>query len=287
MHKALLQARNRRIRPATDDKVLTAWNALALVAFSEAARYLDRPDYLEIAQKNASFLLTNLHPYDRLLRSWRNGRACHNAYLEDYAGLILGLLALYQSDTDMKWFVAALKLADKMLTQFSDPEGGFFDTREDHDHLILRPKVLQDNATPSGSALSAMALLQLSAYSGNGLWRDQAERMLGSVQDVASRYPTAFSQWLCAMHLAIHPINEVAILGDPNHSNTQAFIDVLWSKFRPNCLAAISAHPPLPDSPPLLLNRPLINALPTAYVCQNFACKLPVNAPDELAAQLG
>jgi uncharacterized protein YyaL (SSP411 family) len=163
-HRKLLQVRNTRVRPATDDKILVMWNALALAAFAEAARYLGRKDYLDAAIRNADFLLGHLYVDDRLLRSWRDGKAKHNAYLEDYAALILALLSLYQSDLDAKWYSTALKLADEMVQHFSDPKGGFFDTRDDHESLLVRPKDIQDNATPSGSALAVTALLELSAY---------------------------------------------------------------------------------------------------------------------------
>lgn len=286
LHARLLAVRSQRVRPGTDDKVLVAWNALALVAFAEAARYLQRPDYLEVARQNADFLLTELNPHDRLLRSWRKGRAQHNAYLEDYAGLILGLLALYQSDPDPYWFSSALQLCEDMMAHYPDPQGGFFDTRDDHGDLLTRPKELQDNATPSGNAQASLALLQLSAYTGRGEWRDLAERMLSSVQSAAVRYPTAFSFWLCAIDFAVTPVNEVAILGDLEDPLADAMLAILWAAYRPNLLAAVSSYPPPPNSPPLLHDRPLLDDRPTAYVCQNFVCQRPVNSPAELEAQL-
>lgn len=286
LHAQLLLARENRIRPGTDDKVLVSWNALALIAFAEASRYLKRPDYLAVARQNADFLLTELHPGDRLLRSWRKGHARHNAYLEDYAGLILGLLSLYQSDPDPWWFNSAIQLAEEMLQHFRDEQDGFYDTRDDHGPLVTRPKELQDNATPSGNSLAATALLQLAAYTGRGDWRDLAESMLVSIQGSAVRYPTAFSQWLCAIDFAINPVYEIAVLGEPLDPNTQALTQVIWSRWRPFSLAAISAFPPPQNAPPLLHDRPLLQDRPTAFVCQNFTCQLPVNSPQQLQAQL-
>ncbi|HLO14402.1 MAG TPA: thioredoxin domain-containing protein, partial [Anaerolineales bacterium] len=170
-HSKLLEVRNTRVRPGTDDKVLVMWNALALLAFAEAGRYLDRKDYLDAARRNARFLLDNLYITDRLLRSWREGQAKHNAYLEDYAGLILALLALYQSDSNQESYTTAQILADQMVAHFADPDGGFFDTRDDHEALLVRPKDIQDNATPSGNALAATALLQLATYGDRSKWR--------------------------------------------------------------------------------------------------------------------
>ena len=285
-HAKLLEARNTRIRPGTDDKVLVMWNALALLAFSEAARYLDRKDYLDAATRNARFLLDHLYVKDRLLRSWREDQAKHNAYLEDYAGLILALLALYQSDSNVEWYTAALKLADEMVAHFSDPDGGFFDTRDDHEALLVRPKDIQDSATPSGNALAATALLQLAAYGDRNNWRNVAEDMLASIQNALLRYPTSFAQWLSAANFAVGPTREVAIIGGPNDSRVQELLRTLWKSYRPRQVTAISAYPPEPGSPALLADRPLLNNQPTAYVCQGFVCLQPVNSPDEMEAQL-
>jgi uncharacterized protein YyaL (SSP411 family) len=285
-HFRLLTARNTRIRPGTDDKVLVMWNALALSAFAEAGRYLDRKDYLDAAIRNAHFLMDNLHINGRLLRSWRNGQAKHNAYLEDYAGLIHALLVLYQYDPNPVWYAAALKLGDEMVMHFADPNGGFFDTRDDHEALLIRPKDVQDNATPSGNALAATALLELAAYGDRNEWRSMAEDMLGSIQNASLRYPTAFGQWLCAADFAVGPTYEVAIIGDPDNPETKELVKTLWKTFRPRQVTAISIYPPEPGAPALLEDRPLLNDQPTAYVCQGFVCLQPVNSPTEMESQL-
>lgn len=285
-HSKLLAARSARIRPGTDDKVLVMWNALALSAFAEASRYLGRQDYLDAAIHNARFMLNNLYIENRLLRSWRDGHAKHNAYLEDYAGLILALLSLYQSDPNLEWYTTAVKLADEMVTHFADSDGGFFDTRDDHETLLVRPKDIQDNATPSGNALAVAALLQVATYDDHTEWRSLAENMLASIQNVVLRYPTAFAQWLCAADFAAGPRQEVAIIGDPDHPQTREFLKTIWKSYRPRQVTAISAYPPGSGSPTLLKDRPLINDLPTAYVCQGFVCLKPVNSPDEMEAQL-
>ncbi|HET9913381.1 MAG TPA: thioredoxin domain-containing protein [Anaerolineales bacterium] len=285
-HSRLLEARNNRVRPGTDDKVLVMWNALTLSAFAEAGRYLGRQDYLEAATHNARFLMNNLYVNDRLLRSWRAGQAKHNAYLEDYAGLILGLLALYQSDHSPEWYKMALILADEMVAHFADPAGGFFDTRDDHETLVVRPKDIQDNATPSGNALAATALLQLATYGDRVKWRSVAEGMLASIQNAFLRYPTSFAQWLAAADFAVGPTREVAILGEPEDDRTRSLLKTLWKNYRPHQVAAISAYPPEPGSPALLQNRPLLNNEPTAYVCQGFVCLQPVNLPEQMEIQL-
>jgi len=285
-HARLLKVRSSRVRPGTDDKVIVMWNALALTALAEAGRYLNRKDYLDAAIRNARFLLDNLYLKDRLLRSWRESQAKHNAYLEDYAAMILALLSLYQSNPDAKWYSTALKLADDMVTHFSDPNGGFFDTRDDHEALLVRPKDIQDNATPSGNALAATALLQLATYGNRSNWRSVAENMLASVQNAILRYPTAFAQWLSAADFAIGPTREVAIVGDLDDDKTQALVRTLWKSYRPQQVSAISAYPPGPGSPALLADRTLIGDQPTAYVCRGFVCLQPVNSSDDMEAQL-
>jgi uncharacterized protein YyaL (SSP411 family) len=286
IRKVLLDARDGRVRPATDDKVLTSWNGLMLVSFAEAARYLKRDDYLIAAQRNARFLLHALQENGRLYRSWREGEARQLGYLEDYAALILGLLALYQSDLDPNWYQTAEELAMIMVSRFSDPNGGFFDTADDHETLIVRPKDIQDNATPSGNALAISALLTLSAYSGDGELRDTAERALGGSQAMIARYPTAFGQWSQALMIAQAPIKEIAILGSPDEDQTQALFARVWAQFRPYAVLAGSAHPPPPGSPALLHDRPQLESAPTAYVCENFVCLNPTRDPDVLSEQL-
>jgi uncharacterized protein YyaL (SSP411 family) len=285
-HVRLFKLRGQRVRPGTDDKILTAWNALALVALAEAGRYLQRADYLQAARDNARFLLNNLYVEGRLLRSWRAGQARHNDYLEDYAGLILGLLALYQSDPQLEWYGSAIKLADEMQAHYSDGQGGFYDIRDDQEELLLRPRDLQDNATPSGNALAAQALLELAAYGDHLEGRSIAEGLLAGILESAVRYPTAFARWLSAADFALGPLHEVAILGEPEAAGTQALLQTLWQNYHPRQVAAISTFPPAAGAPALLNERGLLDGQPTAYVCQGFVCRQPVNTPQALKIQL-
>ena len=286
LHQRLLAARSKRVRPNTDDKILSAWNGLALRAFAEAARSLGRRDYLTAAQSCAQFLLENMILDGRLQRSWRQGKARHAAYLEDHAALALGLLALYQADGNVCWYAAAKELAASMRMLFSDPGGGFFDTGGDHEALLLRPKDLQDNATPSGNALAACALLQLAAYEGQPEWRAQVETMIASASDQMVRYPTAFAQWLQAADFALGPVQEVAIIGEVEDAQTQTLAGALWNTFRPRMVVAVSTAPPHQAAPALLRERQMLNNRPTAYVCRDFTCLRPVTTPQELTAQL-
>jgi uncharacterized protein YyaL (SSP411 family) len=286
-HHKLYAAREERVRPATDDKVLVAWNALALRAFAQAARTLNRTDYLAAAQKNADFLLRALYSGGRLLRAWRNGAARHNAVLEDHAGLILALLDLYQSDADPRWFQAALQLAEDMQVHFRDPRGGYFDTREDQQDLITRPKELQDNAVPSGNALAALALLELAAFDDRGEWHSIAEEMIASLQEVMVKYPTAFGFWLQAADFAAGPVRQIALVGQPDRPETAALLEEIWRKYRPRTVVAL-ANPKAAQGyrPGLLRDRPMQGDTTTVYVCEGFTCNFPVTSVEELRRQL-
>jgi len=282
----LLEARNRRPQPGRDDKVLAAWNGLAIAAFAEAARVLTRDDWRVAAERAADLFLTRLRDADgRLRRSYKDGQARQQGVLEDYANTADALLALYETTFDERWFVAARELADAMLDHFADPAGGFFDTADDHETLITRPKGLQDNALPSGNAMAALVLLRLAALTGEGRYRSGAESTLRLVTPVAARYPTAFAQWLLGMQLALGRIDELAIVGAAGEAATQALLAVARESHRPNLVVAVSAEPDA-SAVPLLRDRAALDGRATAYVCHGFACLRPVTEPAELAAQL-
>jgi len=282
----LYDVRAQRIWPGLDDKVLTAWNGLMLAAFAEAGRTLNRPDYTEIAEQNATFIYETMRTSDgRLLRTWRSGsNPKYNAYLEDYAYLADGLLALYQATFAEKWFIWAKELADVMLNFFHDAEnGGFFDTSTDHEDLIHRPKELQDNATPSGNALAAHVLLRLSLYSGEGRYWDVAESSISGLQSPMLEYPSAFSQWLSAASFCLGNPQEVAVVGQPEAEDTMALVDTIFAEYRPNLITAVGENN---QTIPLLANRDKLAGKATAYVCRRFVCQQPVNEAAALAAQL-
>jgi len=221
----------------------------------------------------------------RLLRAWRNGRARLNAYLEDYANCIDGLLALYETAFDARWFAEAGRLADLMIAHFRDPAGGFFDTSDDHETLVVRPKDLQDNATPSGNAMAATVLLRLAALTGEGRYHDLAEEALRLTQPLVGTYPTAFAQWLGALDFALSRPKEIAIIGDPAAAETRALLEVVGRSYHPNQVVALG-RPGEAPSVPLLEGRTPLDGHATAFVCEGFACRLPVTDPEALAAQL-
>ena len=268
-------SRGGRVRPQADDKVITAWNGLALQACSEAARALNRPDYLAAAQQTAHFLLENCFVNGSLLRTWRKGQAGTTAVLEDYAAFILGLLALYQADFNPRWYQAALRFTGSMLELFEDPAGGFFDAPSGSTHLIFRPKSLQDNATPSGNALAALALLQLSELDARPAWRQKAFVLLASLQDSLAQYPLSFSQHLQALNFSLRPVKQAAVVWPQGQTCPPAMLEPFWQTYQPFTLVAGTPFP-VPDGLPALLhNRPPVNHQATVYICQDFTCQMP------------
>ncbi len=283
--RALFEAREKRVHPGLDDKVLSGWNGLMLAAFAEAARVLKRDDYRAAAVANAEFLMREMrNDQGRLYRSWRKGQPKVNGYLEDYAAVIEGLMTLYETTFEPRWFTAARELTETLLARFADTEqGGFFDTGDDHEPLVVRPKSAQDNAVPSGNSLAATALLKLAALTGESRYGDIAEKMLRSVQPLMEKYPTGFGQWLVALSYALGEPKEIAIAGDPAREDTQAMLAAVWSKYRPFQVLAVGEND---STVPLLAGRIQRDGKATAYVCFHFACRRPITEAAELGAVL-
>jgi hypothetical protein len=288
--RILFAARERRVKPGRDEKVLAAWNGLMLATFAEAARDQTLGQRAELyrsaAEKNAAFLLQQMRTSDgRLRRTWKAGQAKLNGYLEDYACVIDGLLELYQTTFDEQWFVAARDLAEMMMQHYADPAGGFFDTSDDHETLVARPKDVQDNAVPSGNAQAATVLLKLAAFTGEERYYRHAESLPGALQSALLQSPLGFAQWLIALDFALSDPQEIAIVGDPQSSEAQALLDVIRRGYRPHQVAAFGAPDRL-SAVPLLRDRPMIDNRPTAYVCVRFACQRPTTDPAVLSGQL-
>ncbi len=288
IRRRLYAARSERVPPGLDDKILTSWNGLMLASLAEAGRVLKRDDYLEVARRAGAFLLENMvDGRGRLYRSHKDGRSRLNGYLEDYANLIDGLLELYQSTFELKWFDAARRLADMALRHFRAEDGGFYDTSDDHERLIVRPRNLQDNVTPSGNGMMAKQLLRLAAYTGEARYEGAAREVLRKLSDAMRQYPQAFAESLNAADMFICGIAEVAIIGDRADAATGEILDGLWATYRPNIIAALAdADVERHDSIPLLSGRARIDGATTVYVCRNFACRLPVTTAAETLALL-
>ena len=279
----LLAARERRIHPGRDEKVITAWNGLMLAAFAEAARVLDRDDYREVAIKNANFILAELRtPGGRLWHTWKDAEAKINGYLDDYAHLIEGLLELYQTTFDSRWYQSARELTDEVLEHFSSPEGEFYDTSDDHEKLITRPRELQDNAVPSGNAMTAYTMLRLSGLAMNTQYLERATQSLASMQPMLANHPLGFSQWLNALSYTLAPPREIAIIGDPKSVDTRAMLKASVEGYHPHQIIALTSPQTEAVGVPLLENRVQLDDMVTAYVCTNFTCFAPITNPSKL-----
>jgi uncharacterized protein len=277
----LLQRRAQRVRPGLDDKILLAWNALMLDALAEAAAALERDDWMEAARTNARFLLGQLRRDDgRFLRSWR---APYLAYAEDYAALLEALLTMAEVD-DSSWLADARTVADELLRLFHDPDGrGFFTTGHDAEQLVVRPKDVFDDATPSANSLAANGLLRLAALTGDVRYEAPAVDVAEMLARPMASHPTAFAHMLAACERVLTPPLEVAIVGPADDPATLALRREIFRRLIPSMvtLAGLSS-----DASPLLADREARNGSPTAYVCEHYACKQPVTSPEELRVQL-
>lgn len=287
IYQKLFTAREKRIKPSADEKVLTSWNALMLWSFSEAGRYLDTPEYTAAAEKNAEFILNYLIQDDKLYHAWYQGTVSQPAYLEDYAALVLALLSLYQTTQRVDWFVKARSFLGEAIDRFQDPNGGFFDTDPQYLDIPFKSQTIwQDNATPSANAMITYALLLMDAFTGDEKYNQLAVNQLSHIIEDAVKHPLYYSSWLQNAALADVPLIQVAVLGDPHHPNTQNMRKIVWEKYRPNIVYVESDYPPPPEAPTILQERPLRGKLPTAYVCEFFYCRYPTNKPEELSSLL-
>ena len=292
----LLEVRERRVHPLLDDKVLASWNGLMLRSFAEAGAVLGRVDYLEAAVKNAEFLTTVMRPQGRLLRTYRNGEAKLLGYLEDYSCVADGLIALYEATLDLRWLENAVAMADSMIELFWDEAtGGFYDTGSDHEALVIRPRDVFDNAQPCGGSVASDILLKLAVFTGNDDYAAKAAVPLRSLHDHMARSPGGTGHWLSALDFYISAVKEVAVVGPSENAATSELLDTVRRQFLPNKVL-MGYDPSSSESTgqeslslsgyPLLEGRGMVNGQPTAYVCQNYVCQLPVTEPGPLLAQL-
>jgi uncharacterized protein YyaL (SSP411 family) len=279
----LFEAREQRVRPGRDDKVLTAWNGLMLRAFAMAARIFGRGDFQSQAETNARFLLAELRRDGRLLRTWKDGQAHLNGYLEDYAFLIDGLVALHEATLDPAWLIEARGLTDTMLDLFWVNGEGFYDTARDHEQLVARPRDVFDNATPSGTSVAAEVLLRIASLTGEGRYADRAREVLQSMAPMMTRAPGGFGRLLAALDFEQSPPRELAIIGRLESTNTRRLLDAASSRYEPNLVLAGSEEGDRRARAfPVLTDRTERDGTATAYVCEHYVCQAPVTSPEEL-----
>ena len=288
--RILYAARERRVHPGLDDKVLASWNGLAMAAFAEAGRALGRDDYVRAAVRNAEFITGSLVEGGRLLRSWKDGWAKISGYLEDYAMVGFGLLAVYEATFDRRWLDESRRLAEDALRLFWDPDKEMlFDTGTDQEALVVRPRNLFDNAVPSGTSVAIEWLLRLAILTGEERYEHLAMTALRPMADLLRRHPSGFGRYLAALDFHLGPVAEVAIVW-PSSAGANAADDLrstVFSRYQPNrVLVGAREGDAASSGLPLLADRPAAGGKPTAYVCRRYVCQLPVTEPGDLARQL-
>jgi uncharacterized protein YyaL (SSP411 family) len=289
-----LAARQPRVRPGRDDKVIVAWNGLMIDAMARAGAALVEPRYVDAARKAADFILSEMLTVDgRLLHTWRAGTAKLDAYLDDYAALANALVSVYEATFREAYLERAAKLIDVLLEKFVDPnDGGFFFTASDHETLIARTKELTDSSTPSGNALAATALVRLSKLLGRRDYADAAEKTLTAAAPVMGRAPMAAGQMLLALDHYLGPAFELVLVGDSSSSEGRAATGLLQGRFLPRCVIAArdaeSAGRPDPSTQmdELFSGKHSSDGLPVLYVCQDFACREPAVSLAAMEQQL-
>ena len=281
LNTKLLQAREKRVHPGRDEKVLTSWNSLMISAFVDGYRVLKEPSYLAAAKRAANFIVENLYANNRLLRTWGRGKAKLNGYLEDYAYFVQALLDLSTVDFDPKWFELAVSLNEIMLEQFSDNrDNSFFFTSDEHEQLIARTKNFFDASVPSATSIAVTNLIRLGKLTGNKEYSDRAVAVMNIYAAYFDRAPEQFSYQLCALDMYLSGGTEIALLVDSQQPNSQDALFAIHSKYLPNSVIIVKdvSGPPGPtlDKSPLLESRQPISGQPTVFVCRDYSCQQPI-----------
>ena len=287
----LYAARTGRPPPLRDDKILTAWNGLMISAHAQAALVLGDERYARRAERAAAFLLKHLRRDGRLLRSYKSGRARHNAYLDDYASLIAALLDLYEATGKPDWLREAVALEDVLEEHYQDEEnGGFFMTSDDHEKLLAREKPSYDGAEPSGNSVAAMNLVRLHEFTTKDHYRETADRVFQAFDPILEKSPAALSEMLLALDFQLDTAKEIIIVTPGSRGEAEPFLARLRKSFLPNRVLAVIPEHELPAHAkliPLVEGKRAIKGKPTAYVCEKRVCELPTSDPEVFARQIG
>ncbi|MBI4951528.1 MAG: thioredoxin domain-containing protein [Myxococcales bacterium] len=286
----LYAARRARPSPLRDEKILTAWNGLMISAFARAASTLAEPAYLEQARRAAAFVLSELWREGRLLRSYKDGRARYDGYLDDYAFFTASLIDLFEATGERRWLAAAFELTVTQERLYADPRGGYFMTSADHEALLAREKPGDDGAEPSGNSVAALNLLRLHALTGDDRYRQRAEATIGAFSAGLTSGRGRFSELLLALDWALDRPKEIAIVTPDSRDQARPFLDALHGSFVPNKVVVVAVQGADLGSQaelvPLLEAKIAIGGKPTAYVCEQQRCELPTTDPGAFAEQL-
>jgi uncharacterized protein YyaL (SSP411 family) len=282
-----MKHRSERVSPETDSKILTAWNGLMISAFAEASVILNSKEYGDIAKKAAEFILNNLMHGNRLLRTYKDGQSKLNGYLEDYAFFVEGLLSLHETTLNPIWLKQAINLSESMIDLFWDNKTKqFFDTSLDHEKLVVRPRDIADNAIPSGASVACKVLLKIAVYLDDDRIRDITRLSIKSATTLMTKATIAAGEWLNCVEFYIDTPKEIVITGDFNDKNTTNLLSEIYRNFIPNKVILGINSETILDDLPLADSKDMLNEKPTAYICKNYTCGLPVNKPSDLSKQL-
>ncbi len=275
IRQRLLLARQSRGRPQRDDKILTDWNGLMIVSLAKAAESFGEKSYAETAARAMDFILKNMRNSDgRLFHRYRDGERAVPAYLNDYAFLIWGLLELYETTFEARYLTAALELNDDMIKHFANEEtSGFYFTADDSEQLPVRRIELHDGAVPSGNSIVMLNLIRLSRITGNTKFEDIAWMLARTFSDNVVKYPSAYTQFLCALDFALGPSYEVVIAGDKDAADTNIMLKSLRSNFIPEKIVILNdsrQSDGIRDIAPFIRYQTSIQGRATAYVCSNY-----------------
>jgi len=289
----LFNARSKRPRPHLDDKILTSWNGLMISAFARAYQVLGDEKFLRTAQRAATFVLSSLYDLEQahLYRRFREGEAKFSAHLDDYAFLVQGLLDLFEASFDSRWFYESIRLTEKQIEEFWDSEnGGFFDSSGKDSSVLVRMKEQHDGAEPTGNSIAIMNLLRLADMMDKPAWRDMAEEALSSFGEMLKRQPVVMPQIAVALAYSLGKNRQIILVGSRDDSGMRRLIVEISSRFLPNKIVLLvddsDGQSSLKKFLPFLATLSMIDGKATAYVCEDYVCKLPTNEPDVLGSLL-
>jgi len=291
--RIIFLSREKKPKPHLDDKILVSWNGLMISAFARAYQVLMDESYLSSAKNAAKFIINNLYDEKnkKLLRRYRDGEAKYGAHLEDYAFLVQGLLDLYEASLNIKWLETAIELTKQQINLFYDPEnGGFYDTGGEDSSLIIRTKEFYDSAEPSGNSIAILNLLRLSQMTDNENWREIVDKSLAYFGERIKQAPQAMPQFLAAVDFSLSKPKQIIIAGSADDPLTKELLREVHSRFIPNKIILLAdgenGQKILASYIPFIESVKMIDRKSTAYICENYACKLPTSDVSTVAELL-